>query len=338
MSNIKENILSRTSNGKDVFTHFFDIGKGLFLNKYRHDTAPSCKLYVSNGRYVMRDFGASEWCGDCFHVVGMIYNLDTRTQFMDIMKEIDKELSLFLFDSDGKPSDREPVKRPPIVEEKKEKLTFSLTEKKFTEEELDYWGGYGITAKVLSDFNVKSIAKCIMTKGDSKFSVFGNSSNPSYAYLFNGGKGIKVYRPFSAYRFIYAGDLPQPYVFGWDQLPESGGDVYITGGEKDVMSLVSHGFAAISFNSETANLPLSVIRSLSDRFARIILLYDCDETGKKESLRQLERLRDNGFVSIHRVILPLSGTKKEKDASDFFKLGHVADELREHVESIAKNI
>lgn len=35
-----------------------------------------------------------------------------------------------------------------------------------------------------------------------------------------------------------------------------GDTLFITGGEKDVMSLAAHGFHAICFNSETVTVPL----------------------------------------------------------------------------------
>ena len=44
---------------------------------------------------------------------------------------------------------------------------------------------------------------------------------------------------------------------------DTGDIVYITGGEKDVMSLAAHGFSAVSLNSETARVPESVISSLA---------------------------------------------------------------------------
>lgn len=69
------------------------------------------------------------------------------------------------------------------------------------------------------------------------------------------------------------------YVFGLEQLPTKGDLLFITGGEKDVLSLYAHGFHAICFNSETAQIPESMIEGLQLRFRHIILLYDADEMG-----------------------------------------------------------
>ena len=68
----RNRILEKTAGGLNVFTHY--LGEGcknrLFRNPFRNDGSPSCKLYkktTSEGnKYVMKDFGDSQWCGDCF--------------------------------------------------------------------------------------------------------------------------------------------------------------------------------------------------------------------------------------------------------------------------------
>jgi DNA primase len=57
--------------------------------------------------------------------------------------------------------------------------------------------------------------------------------------------------------------------------------VFITGGEKDVLTLVSHGFSAVCFNSETAEISTDILDMLAMRFKHIFILYDMDDTGRK---------------------------------------------------------
>ena len=109
-----------------------------------------------------------------------------------------------------------------------------------------------------------------------------------------------------------------------EQLPAKGDLLFITGGEKDVMSLAAHGFHAICFNSETAFIPAAVIHRLSFRFKHIILLYDVDSTGLKSSAKREEELKEYG---VKRLLLPLAGTKTEKDVSDYFMLGNSREDL-----------
>ncbi|MDR2805050.1 MAG: toprim domain-containing protein, partial [Dysgonamonadaceae bacterium] len=93
-------------------------------------------------------------------------------------------------------------------------------------------------------------------------------------------------------------------------------------GEKDVLSLVAHGFHAICFNSETSNIPQHIVKKLSYRFKHIILLYDTDKTGLDASLKHQQQLADLG---VKRLVLPLAGTKQEKDISDYFKTGNTRE-------------
>ena len=156
-----------------------------------------------------------------------------------------------------------------------------------------------------------------------------------YGYM--GDKYIKIYRPRSEMRFLYAGDLGDSYCFGLDQLPAKGDLLFITGGEKDVMSLAAHGFHAICFNSETTVIPTSVLMLLSYRFKHIVLLYDMDKTGLEVSAKRQEELKP---FALKRLLLPLTGTKEEKDVTDYFALGHTHDDLLKlflnHLDSLYK--
>jgi hypothetical protein len=88
------------------------------------------------------------------------------------------------------------------------------------------------------------------------------------------------------------------------------------------MSLAAHGFHAVCFNSETSNIPQSLIKKLSFRFKHIILLYDADKTGVDASLKHAGQLANLG---VKRLVLPLAGTKQEKDISDYFKMGNTRE-------------
>lgn len=96
---------------------------------------------------------------------------------------------------------------------------------------------------------------------------------------------MKLYKPFDEkkYRFQYLGTKDPGYLFGYNQLPENGDYVFLTGGEKDVLSLSAHGFAAFTLNSETANLNQQIVTDLKQRFKNFLILYDNDETGLAQS-------------------------------------------------------
>lgn len=341
-----EEILARTDGGKAIFVHYFGskCEKKEFLNPYRDDTSPSCHLYLhkdSNGmgRWYMQDFGDSRWCGDCFSIVARIANLSVRHQFMDVLKVIDHDLSLGIGKSDGSlphvaPS-RGRVGRKEAADGSKP-IAFNTVYREYTAEELSWWQRYGISKDVLDRFHVKSVESCEFKRADgTAWTVVSTRLTPCYAYVFSEGEGIKFYRPKSSPRFLYAGVLPHPYVFGWQQLAGSGQYVFITGGEKDAMSLSAHGFEAISFNSETASIPDDLLLQLEFRFKYIVFCYDMDETGQRESKARVKEYRCD--TQVMRIDLPLPGTKQEKDISDFFRLGHSAEELQNILIEQTKN-
>ena len=193
----------------------------------------------------------------------------------------------------------------------------------FTEGELAYWGASGITVEVLRRYGTVSLAEYRGKTREGK--AFGFSSTPAEPMFGYRGKwGVKVYRPMSEVRFVYGGHTGDNYCFGLEQLPSKGDLLFLTGGEKDVLTLAAHGFHAICFNSETSVIPAKTVRKLVYRFKHIVLLYDTDKTGLECSEKHRAQLAEYG---VKRLVLPLPGTKAEKDVTDYFKAGHTREEL-----------
>ena len=274
----------------------------------------------------MKDFGNDDYSGDCFAFVGKMLGLNCATSkdFFQIMETINNDLHLGL----GKnvSNNRRQVTSPVIPQNQNaptKERKYTIQQKKFSPSELSWWGQYGITEKTLAQYRVASLNRFdSVNKDDKPFYFLSSEQEPMYGYI--GQQRIKIYRPLSSIRFIQAGKSIDNYCFGLDMLPAKADLLFVTGGEKDVLTLASHGFCAISFNSETSNIPVDVIRKLTYRFKHIVLLFDVDETGIKSAEKQEQNLRDYG---VKRLQLPLVGTKEEKDISDYFRLGNTYDDM-----------
>ena len=337
--NIKEEILSRTNKGLDVFCFYMPIDfvpKRNFRNPMYDDRRASCNIYLDNksGCYRMKDFGNDAYSGDCFWFAATMLGLDVRKDFVKVLETINRDLQLNICIERKEHSNphtmmmkpcKPPLVQPPNQLKKMEgKKWYKLIEQSFNVKELDYWEQYGIDTKTLQRFHVKSLARYESVSNQGKpFTLGSTHDEPMFGYSM--GKFVKVYRPKSKLRFLYGGEKVNDYVFGFQQLPSKGDVVFITGGEKDVLSLSAHGFNGICFNSETAQIPENIIEGLQLRFRHIIILYDSDETGIREAKRQTDALAQYKVLSL---TLPLQGGKSEKDISDFFALGNEAKDLK----------
>lgn len=332
--NIKEQILEKTNRGLHIFNYYMPFEfkpKKNFKNPFYDDRKASCNIYFDSRTncYKMHDFGNIEYSGDCFWFVATINQLDVRRNFIEILELINKDLCLNIkrtpFQNRQNTSnviEQKPIKKS--IAEKDPIFPFKAVEKSFSANELQYWSEYGITTKELIKFKVKTLSSYkSKNKEGLPFHLEASLNEPIFAYSGNGF--IKLYRPNSKLRFLYGGQIPEIYCFGLEQLPQRGDVVFITGGEKDVMSLSAHGFHAICFNSETANINNEIMEMLVRRFRHVVFLYDMDETGIRESDRQCETF---AAYKTLRMELPLAGTKDEKDVSDYFRLGNSADDFK----------
>ena len=341
MSLNKDAILNLTNGGIDVFKHFlgskFTKIEKSFKSPFYNDTKASCYIYLDkkSRTFKFKDFGDAEYSGDCFFFVSKVFGLscDDKEDFIRILEIIDQELHLNLEDKDQKldrilRENKGEVKvaaQLPSIHDGFEtaQTKMPLQAKEFTPKEIAFWAQYGISKDILDKYHVISIQSFSgVGKEGKEYILETNDTEPIFGY--QGRRYTKLYRPNSKLRFLYTGEVTENYVFGFDQLPIRGDVLFITGGEKDVLSLVSHGLTAICFNSETANIPKNMIRGLSYRFKHITLLYDVDDTGLAAMEKLIGSLKEYQLKSLR---LPLSGEKNEKDISDFFKMGHSQDDL-----------
>ena len=319
----KEDILSRTNRGLGVFRYYikgdWKVGRK-FRNPFYDDTKASCYVYFDrqHNLYRYKDFGNAEYGGDCFDLVAKLNRLDCNRSFVEVLSTIKHDLCLNI-DVPTKPYI--PIK-PVDANESRSSVGMPVV-KEFNQAELAFWATYGIDANTLQWFNVASVERFSgISKEGKPYTVEYTVKEPVFAYLKE--ESAKYYRPRSNVRFMYGGQKEREYMFGWEQLPAKGEIVFITGGEKDVMSLFAQGFAAICFNSETANIPKRIVTQLSFRFRHVVILYDCDKTGLESSLRHQGLLSE---FEVKRLILPLKGDKSEKDVSDYFRLGYERRDL-----------
>ncbi|WP_293965187.1 hypothetical protein [uncultured Porphyromonas sp.] len=331
----RDKILQLTGGGLDIFRAYLPnvTGRKNFRSPFYDDKKASCTIYQDHsGVWRYKDFGNGGSGGDAFWFVGQLFGYNLSSQFPKILAQIVQDLNLPLDittqDSLAKapvrtqvlPFSGQPISQPSMTDK------YSVQSQPFTETDLEFWGKYGINQDTLERYGVSSLASFSSYNRKGKpYQLHYNSTEPMYCYQL--GDSVKIYRPHSKVRFLNAGVRSRDYLFGYAQLPTKGEYVLLTGGEKDVLSLASHGFSAFCLNSETSHLPQTLLQGLSDRFDAVGVLYDMDETGIRQSQKIIEDNPD--APNLFRIDLPLSGSKSEKDVSDFFFQGGTATALQD---------
>jgi len=121
-----------------------------------------------------------------------------------------------------------------------------------------------------------------------------------------------------------------PRLYGVDELGKFvGRQIIICEGEWDRLVLQHEGFMAVTSTHGCGVFLPEWARWFKEK--DVVILYDCDEEGKRAATEVvLKVLKDAGCSSIRNVVLPLSGTKEEKDVTDWFvHCGFSAEKLRE---------
>lgn len=281
----------------DIYRHYlgdFKVG-ALYNSPFRKDKNPSFGVFVSrSGDLLYKDHGTGE-CGNVIKFVGSLTGLIDN---QDILDRITHDLKIT--NSTPKLSSTRYVYPTNKI--------IGIIRQPFTKEDLDYWKQYSIKKSTLNKYCVYSISHYLLN-GLVKLTYKNN--NPLFAYkVYN---NFKIYRPLSSdKKYKWRSSLTEFDIQGYEQLPEQGNLLVITKSLKDVMCLHEMNIAAISPSSETTFIPDIVLETLLKRFKHIILLYDRDITGMKQSRS----------ISLKTGLYAMFINKKyqSKDISDAIKL------------------
>ncbi|WNJ21032.1 toprim domain-containing protein [Pontibacter sp. G13] len=284
----------------------------------RQQETPSFNIYLhkSSGEWRFKDFSTADE-GSAFDLVMTLMGCSFPTALSIINREF--QLNLGRRMEEGAPKYQLPINpEGPLPDSALTCIrdrTFELSIKSWELSEAAWWLGYGITPEILNTFGVHSaMSYTAFDKQGKAYTITGKKRDPIFA-IEAGPFAYKLYRPNSKrFKYTWVGSKPDPYVFGWDQLPDDGQAVVLTGGEKDVMTLYALGIPAISLNSETAHIPTDTIRELKKRFEHIAVLYDQDEVGIRSG-KQLAKLHDLRWVSLP----PMDHLQGHTDISDYVR-------------------
>lgn len=304
---ITKNYLLSKYSEETYMEHYLGIPvkKGLFKSPLRSDNTPTCSFYRNRaGELIFKDF-RGDFYGNFISVVMYKYSCS----YYKALRLIAQDFGLVSGHTD--------VKAKPIVisNNKFEETGPSCIQveiQDFSKAELEWWGRYGITLKILQKFNVFS-CKSVFLNGN--YFAASAQHNPIFGYYGGKQNNLELWRIYfpkrKNYRFITNWESKK--IQGFKQLPKEGKLLVITKSLKDCMCLYSMGIPAIAPNSEHLFISESVLEELKLRFKCIVVLYDNDLAGISNMKKFKKKFPDLIYTWIPR-------SYEAKDISDFHKI------------------
>lgn len=254
----------------DIYSAYignFKVGM-IYNSPFRQDKNPSFGCYYSRTtkQLMFKDHGT----GDCGNVIKFVSLLTGLTNYSDILNNIVNKLKIT--------NDTQLVSSKQYISSKE--TVIGVVRQDFTLTDTNYWSQFNISLDTLKKFGVSSIKYYLcdgIVKGIYK------DTNPMYAYkVYN---HFKIYRPLADKYTKWRNNLTENDIQGFKQLPKTGDILIITKSMKDVMCLYEMGIPAISPSSESTFIPDKALEQLKKRFKRIIILFDRDSSGCKNSIK-----------------------------------------------------
>lgn len=283
------------------------VKKGLFKSPLRKDNTPTCSFYRDKaGRLIFKDF-RGDFYGNFVEVVKFKYNVSYHKALAIIANdfgillnpELEKHKSCIKEYTNNvlKPSEESIIK---------------VKVKDFTEDELNWWGSFGIGLTTLKKFFVFS---CEIVFLNDQIYSYSTPTSFNFGYFYPSRDSKKqfwrIYYPQNKkYRFI--SNWNKTMIQGFHMMPKSGEFLVITKSMKDVMLCYELGIPAIAPNSENLFITEAQWDNIVIKFRKIFLLYDTDLAGVSNSKRIKKK-----FPKIQVLLIPRK--YKAKDLTDLYK-------------------
>lgn len=306
------------------------------LNPFYGDKKPGLSIFLKGEMWRFHDHGDSSYSGSVFDFAALHYGLEIRKDFKKIIENMYYDLGI------------DPVNKTTEIDDMVYELGYIFQDDPRNDEialneAYRYFKQFKISKEVLRRFGVTALTSSIFyINKEGELKEWGVSRN-QISILYNDINHCKLYRPGAdKFKFQYFGNKSHDFVFGqkeivrdMHQTKRSDRDILIiAAGEKDVLTLTSLGYDAISLNSETVtNIPLQLENSIINCYNSIVVLYDLDETGKK-SAKALQKRYGFKTCELPKELIDRGG----KDVSDYVRLGMDLEKLQTEINNAAREM
>lgn len=232
---------------------------------WNNEKTPSMVIRYINGGYIFKDFSSGK-SGNHVTLVKELYNISINEALYKILMDYSEYVI-----NNGLPAITREIK----FEERYKFSHYGL--RNWNVQDGKFWTSFGISSKILEQYNVKPLSKVVLSKTDNPDVEL--TPTFCYGYFTDQGELYRVYQPYSKQKFVI---LNADYIQGLNQLKFKSDYVIICSSLKDIMSFVATAINAdlLAPNSENSLLDESVITWLKSRYKHVIILFDNDKAGK----------------------------------------------------------
>lgn len=286
---------------EELFAHFFGNVKHIpcvINSPLRKDKNPSFSIfYNKSGKLLFKDFATQE-CLDIYGLLMKKFNCDYQTVLVKISQEFN-----FLKNKD--------IKITRIQKRPVSKIEINVSIRDWKSHDIEFWNKYGINKEWLVFGNVFPISDIFIKKDDKEMDLPAEKYAYAYAEFKDNETTFKIYQPYSK-KCKWLSNHNKSVWDLWRQLPASGDRLIITSSRKDALCLWANlGIPATCLQGETYFPKDKIINQTKERFKKIYVLLDNDETGRKFG-HELQKRYD-------LIYLEINSSYEVKDPSDFYK-------------------
>lgn len=344
---IKE-IWEKTNGGELIFRYYFPEFKEKKHFKLRDEKTASANIYRYNELYYLNDFG--EPTQKAMNAVEYVME-EEGLQFADALKFI---MDVIIRQDISSRSYKKPSYQPKyssrnIGPDDKNGINIADRRDKLSNFELKTLGRY-VTQKICEEYNVRAVDKYeVVNLKKSVVHVFEATDDyPIYEFAYDGFS--KIYQPKAAdkkHRFMFIGNPPRNYIYGYKQLKKKQNEVYNpedyndatkipeephlwhvirVSGPTDMLNMASLGFHCYHLNNETHPMPHNLFQEVDKMAKSHFQLMDIDETG-----REAAKSFGMYYLDVKDIRLP-EWLKQKKD-----NRGKPRKDIKDFIEITGKN-
>lgn len=242
-----------------------------YCSPCRADTNPGCTFFIGKyGDLMFSDFADPiQNTYDCFQLYAKTFNVPFECVYDHIWNNVEPDLYFSgssILKKKGAKSKNSHIKNTII----------NILPKDWDVNETKYWKQYGITTDQLDKDKVIPLEAVMIETRNNSYSF--RIQKMGFAYTDFDGERKKIYQPYNKEDKWFT-NCNADDIGNIGNLKESGYFLIITKSYKDCRVIRNLGYNCIWFQNEGMCPNNDKLKELTERFEKILVIYDNDETG-----------------------------------------------------------